>query len=187
MNNDQNQVSTAPSNNDKHLNKVTDRKIKALEKIFESKMNVMEMNNDSLQKELAKLKKEKLQQGEENQILKQILAAMEAGKDEDTNNDLSYDSSDSGDNDTNYGTECSDNEEEDDDANNDLNYDSSGNDNNNDINYSTECSSEEGDDDPISTTNNLKTKNGHNLMKAYANRNYSSYGNEDPRNDIYLD
>jgi hypothetical protein len=56
-------------------------------------MNVMEMNNDSLQKELAELKKEILQQGEENQILKQRLAAMEAGRDDDTNNDLNYDSS----------------------------------------------------------------------------------------------
>jgi hypothetical protein len=79
-------------------------------------MNLIKIDDNTLQKELTALKQEKMEQHEENQLLKQRLARMEAGIDDDTNNDLNYDSSENeSKNDTNYDTECSNSEEDDDD------------------------------------------------------------------------
>jgi hypothetical protein len=182
------------------------------------------LNTNTLQKELDALKQEKLAQHEENQLLKEKLAKMEEGIQDNANNDLNYDSSDNGNDrdDTDYDTECSDDgsttaemsltevnsgalqkELDDlkqekhqheknqllkqnlrmesgiqDNASNDSR--SSDNENNNDINYDTECSDDEKENANI-------TQNNPHSVEVFADPNYNSSDNEDPRNDIYLD
>jgi hypothetical protein len=105
--NDQNQSSTTTSNSDENVNKSIDDKLKEMERAFQLKMDLMEQkyegNNEALQKELAALKQKELGHQEENRLLKERLAIMEAGIQDSANNDLSYDS------------ECSIDEEEVDD------------------------------------------------------------------------
>jgi hypothetical protein len=122
--NDQNQSSTATSNNDENANKSTDDKLKEMEKVFQVKINLIQQqnegNNNSLQKELASLKQKELDQQEENRQLKERLAKMEAGIQDNAYNGLNHDSSnDKKDdrNDINYNSECSNSEEDVDDIN----------------------------------------------------------------------
>jgi hypothetical protein len=90
-----------------------------MEKAFQLKMSLMEQkyegNSDALQKELASLKQKERDQQEENRQLKERLAKMEAGIQDNSNNDLNRgspnDKKDDG-NDTNYDSECSNSEEE---------------------------------------------------------------------------
>jgi hypothetical protein len=120
--------------------------------------NVDLKKNDyyGLQKDIAALKQKELEQHEENQLLKERLAEMEAGIHDDANNDPYYNSSD--------------NE----------------NDDNNDINYDSECSDEE-EEGNSTTVITQQSKNHYHLIEIYADPNYDSSDNEDPRNDIYLD
>jgi hypothetical protein len=97
--NNQSQSYTTENNNDEHLNKHTDDKMKALEDSFHIKMGLMEVNNDIVQKELAALKQKERHQDEENKRLKERLARMEAAMQGDVNNDSHNDSSDGGDSD----------------------------------------------------------------------------------------
>jgi bisphosphoglycerate-dependent phosphoglycerate mutase len=98
--NNQSQSYTTENNNDEHLNKHTDDKMKALEDSFHIKMGLMEVNNDIVQKELAALKQKERHQDEENKRLKERLARMEATMQHDANNNPNDDSSDGGDNDS---------------------------------------------------------------------------------------
>jgi hypothetical protein len=63
-----------------------------LEKTFQSKMTLMEGNNDALQNELAALRQKELDQQEENRQLKERLARAKAEIRDNVNNDLTNDS-----------------------------------------------------------------------------------------------
>jgi hypothetical protein len=65
-----------------------------LEKTFQSKMTLIEGNNDALQKELAALRQKELQQDQENKQLRDELTNLKVATEENINNDLNYDSSD---------------------------------------------------------------------------------------------
>jgi hypothetical protein len=82
-------------------------RIDNLEKTFQSKMTLMERNNDALQKELAALRQEKLQQDEENKQLRGELTKLKVETEDNTNNDLNYNSSDN-DSDDNDGDDNTD-------------------------------------------------------------------------------
>jgi hypothetical protein len=136
--------------------------MKDMENMFQLKMNLMEKkyegNNHALQKELTDLKRKELQHYKENKQLKERLAKMEAGIDDGADNDLNYDSPD---------------------------YES---DDGTDINYDSECSNiEKQDDKKKTTTNTHQNENQYHSVETYADPNYNSSDNEDPRNDIYLD
>jgi hypothetical protein len=98
-----------------------------MEKAYQLKMNLMEQKyeensdaKDALQKELASLKQKELDHQEENRLLKERMARMEAGVQDNVDTDLIYDSSDDeidDENDINYDSECSINEEAGDDFN----------------------------------------------------------------------
>jgi hypothetical protein len=113
---------TTTNNNDENANKSIDDKLKEMEKAFQLKMNLMEQQNeensdakDALQKELVALKQKELDQKEENRLLKERLARMEAEREDNVNDDLSYDSSNDeidDENDINYDSECSKGKEE---------------------------------------------------------------------------
>jgi hypothetical protein len=252
MANDQSQSSTTTSNIDESFNNSIDDKLKEMEKMFQSKISLMEKKHeenaeskDALQKELAALKQKELDQQEENKRLKERLARMEAGIQSNTNNDLNYGSSDDkidDENDSNHLTKCSNDEDKEDDTNataksnvtdennstlqnvlpplkqatdhqygdtqllqerlviteagiqddpnNDPYYDSSDNENDNEIvfNYDSECSNGEEDNNVNKhKATTQKGKNQYHLIETYADPNYDSSDNEDPRNDIYLD
>jgi hypothetical protein len=96
MNNDQIQSSTTPSNNDEHLIKVIADEMNKLDKKFESKMNLMEVKNDNLQKELTSLKQKEIQHDKENKCFRDEQTMLKVAIQALTNNDLNYDSSDDG-------------------------------------------------------------------------------------------
>jgi hypothetical protein len=75
-----------------------------LEKTFQSKMTLMEGNNDALQNELAALRQKELHQDQENKQLKERLARTEAEIRDNVNNDLTNDSDGDGDGDDNSDT-----------------------------------------------------------------------------------
>jgi TPR repeat protein len=93
--NDQNQYFTTTDNNDEYFNKMFESKMKDMEETFQSKINLIQQqnegNNDSLQKELDILKQEKLQKNEENKALKEILARSQPEMEDTISNDLNYD------------------------------------------------------------------------------------------------
>jgi hypothetical protein len=130
-------------------------------------VGVLQGSDDALQKELAALKQSKLEQHAENQRLKEKLARMETEMQDNANNDLNYDSSDnesSHENDINYDTECYTSEEDEE-----------------------EEEEEEEEKENKTAANTQKNKMHDNLVKKYADPNYNSSDNEDPKNDIYLD
>jgi hypothetical protein len=65
-----------------------------LEKTFQSKMTLIEGNNDALQNELAALRQKELQQDQENKQLRDELTKLKVATEDSINNDLNYDSSD---------------------------------------------------------------------------------------------
>jgi hypothetical protein len=111
----------------------------------------------NLQKDISALKQMELEQHEENQLLKERLTRMEQGVQDDPNNDPNYDSSD-----------------------NEI-------DNGLDINYDSECSNNKEDNVNKNIANTQQRESHHHLVETYADPNYDSSDNEDPRNDIYLD
>jgi hypothetical protein len=122
------------------------------------KKNVTEMNNGSLQNDLTINKQESHDQYKEKQLLKASLAGMETAVQDDANNDPYYDSSD--------------NE----------------NDRNNAITYNTKRNNADKKKDESSAMAYTQQRESHyHLAETYADPNYDSSDNEDPRNDIYLD
>jgi hypothetical protein len=110
MTNEQSQPLSLTRSNDEHVINSTDDIIEELVNAYESKLELTEKENkeskEAMQRNFDLLRQEKLRQHEEN-----------------TNNDLNYDSAESvnsGDNDTNYDTKI----ENSSDDNNDINYDS---------------------------------------------------------------
>jgi hypothetical protein len=205
-------------------------RIDHLEKTFQSKMTLIEGNNDALQNELAALRQEKHQQNEENKQLRDELTKLKVATEDSINNDLTNDSDGDNDGDDNNDTndvsvmegnsyalpeelvalkqkEIEHQEENqgqkerltrmeagiEDDANKDLNYDSSDNESSheNDINYDTECYTTEEDEEEEEEENDRNaaaiTQMHGNSNEEYADPNYNSSDNEDPKNDIYLD
>jgi hypothetical protein len=69
-------------------------RIDNLENIFQSKMTLMEGDNDDLQNELDTIKQEKLQQNEEKKQFRNELTKLKVATEDSINNDLNYDSSD---------------------------------------------------------------------------------------------
>jgi hypothetical protein len=186
-------------------------------------VGIMEGSNDALHKELAVLKQKELGHQKENQQLKERLAIIEEVMQNNADNDLNYDSSDNESNDDGA-TNNADVKKKDDyvlqkeraalkqkeleqheenqllkerlarivavqnDPRNDPYYNSSDNedDDNNDINYDSECSEEEEEGNTTTITTH-QSKNHYHSVEIYADPNYDSSDNEDPRNDIYLD
>jgi hypothetical protein len=68
---------------------------------------------------------------------------------------------------------------------NDLSYNSRKDDDNNDISYDSESSDAKEHDNIRHITHQNTSKNDSN--EIYADPNYNSSDNEDPRNDLYLD
>jgi TPR repeat protein len=69
--------SSATSSHHEHFSSLIESRVETLERIFQSKMTLMEESNDTLQIELAFLRQEKQQQHEEIQLLKERLARIE--------------------------------------------------------------------------------------------------------------
>lgn len=69
--------SSATSSHHEPFNRLIESRVENLERLFQSKMTLMEESNDALRIELASLKQEKQQQHEEIQLLKQRLARIE--------------------------------------------------------------------------------------------------------------
>jgi hypothetical protein len=172
-----------------------------------AKQNRTEGNDDDLQNKLAALKQKELEQHEENQRLKERLARMEEAMQNNGDNDLNYDSSDNEYNDNNATNHVDVKKKDDyalqkeratlkqkeleqheenqllrerlarivavqDDHHNDPYYNSSDN---------------EGDDKNNTTTNTQQRESHYHSVEIYADPNYDSSDNEDPRNGIYLD
>jgi hypothetical protein len=120
-------------------------------------VGVKKKDNYALQEQVNTLKQKELEQHEENQLLRESLARIVAVQD-DPHNDPYYNSSD--------------NESDD----------------NNDITYNTKRSNDDKKKGENNTTNNIQQREGHyHSVEIYADPNYDSSDNEDPRNDIYLD
>jgi hypothetical protein len=77
------------SNNDDHFNKLMESRMDHLEKTFQSKMTLMEENNDALQNELAALRQKELQQDQENKQLRDELTKLKVATEDSINNDSS--------------------------------------------------------------------------------------------------
>jgi hypothetical protein len=111
----------------------------------------------ALQEERAALKQKELEQYEENQLLKERLARIVAVQD-DPHNDPYYTAS----------------ENESDDSN--------------DITYNTKRSNDDKKKGENNTTTNIQQRESHyHSVEIYADPNYDSSDNDDPRNNIYLD
>jgi hypothetical protein len=111
----------------------------------------------ALQEERAALKQKELEQHEENQLLRERLARIVAVQD-DRHNDPYYNSSDNKDGDKNDNT------------------------------YNTKRSNGDKKKGGNNTTANTQQRESHyHSVEIYADPNYDSSDNEDPRNNIYLD
>jgi hypothetical protein len=201
-------------------------RIDHLEKMFQSKMTLMEGNNDALKNDLDIIKQDKLQQVEENKQLGDESTKLKVTTEDNINNDLNYDScgSDGDDNTdtTDVGVLQRSNDtlqkelaalkqrelehqkenqrlkerlermeaELQNNADNDLNYDSSVNESDNEVDIS--CDSEYSDSEEEEDNNDVEVTQQPvpihpNMDEIYADPNYNSSDNEDPRNDIYYD
>jgi hypothetical protein len=172
-----------------------------------ARMDVTEGNDDDLQNSLTTLKQSERDHQKENQRLKERLVRMEEAMQNNADNDLNYDSSDNESND-NSATNSVDVKKKDDyalqeeraalkqkeleqhgenqllkerlvgivevqdDPHNDPYYNSSDN---------------EGDDKNNTTANTQQRESHYHSVEIYADPNYDSSDDEDPRNDIYLD
>jgi hypothetical protein len=188
-------------------------------------IGVMKENDDDLQNKLADLKQKELEQHEENQRIKEKLARMEEAMQNNGDNDLNYDSSDNEHNDNNATNnagakkkyeyalqeeravlkqkELEQHEENQllkerlarivavqDDPHNGPYYNSSDNeeDDKNDITYNTKRSNADKKKGENNATVYTQQRESHyHSVEIYADPNYDSSDNEDPRNDIYLD
>jgi hypothetical protein len=175
--NEQHRSLSSTSRREEHVNDFIDEKMKELENTFELKLGLAEKENkenkEAFQRNFDLLQQEKLQQDEENTQLKERLARLEAQLEENTNNYLNYDSTESvnsGDNNSNYDTEID----------NSSDY-------NNDINYDSECSDGEEDTNHNTSNNTRQNTNNHASNEIYADPNYDSSDNENRTNDICLD
>jgi hypothetical protein len=112
----------------------------------------------ALEKERAALKQKELEQHEENQLLNERLAGMETGIQDDRHNDPYYNSSDNESDDSNDNT------------------------------YNTKHSNADKKKGGNNATAYTQQRESHyHSVEIYADPNYASSDNEDPRNDIYLD
>jgi hypothetical protein len=120
-------------------------------------IGVKKKDDHALEKERAALKQKELEQHKENQLLRERLARIVAVQD-DPHNDPYYN--------------LSDNEEDD----------------KNDITYNTKRRNADKKKGENNTTTNTQQRERHyHSVEIYADPNYDSSDNEDPRNDIYLD